>query len=261
MKSALFKLLPYVVGIGFGILLVNPPDFLRSLGAAAYLVMAVLVALLLLVFMGFLLLSQFPADPKMEPVAGATLPSDLQAHLPQFAQAGFKPAGPTLTVGAAPPSLLLSFVHEHEPIYAGLFRTGTVPARVSYYCSSIFEGKRGGLTTSPEPRGGALPAVPGSLRQFFPKAKLAELLGHHRRALAYLATRGISPRSLDGSTFTEDYRRSFARSRRAFLRRPIFTTLVTAWRIFTRSNPCLGAIAQQASIEQQIREVQTGAVD
>ncbi len=78
MKSSVLKLLPYVVGIGLGILLFNPPAFLQGLGALTFVLTAALVLLLFLVFVGLSLLGTYPADLKLEPAADTTLPPDMQ---------------------------------------------------------------------------------------------------------------------------------------------------------------------------------------
>ena len=258
MKNAIMKLMPFVVGGGLGILLFHPPAFLRELGFGAYLVMGLLVAMLFVLFIGFLLLANFPADLRLDAAATATVPAELQTMMSDLINAGFTMAGAPRSVGVAPPALLVPFVHSSDPIYASLFRTGTVPAKVSYDCVSIFEGERGGLTTGPDLAGTFVPGAPGSLRQVFPSAKPAQLLDHHRRGLAYLRTRGIEPRPVSSGTFDNDFRQAMSRGRRAFLQRPILTTLVSVWRSLTRSTPHLGSIEKQSIAEKEIKDIIAG---
>ncbi len=253
MKNTVFKLLPYGVGALLGWLLFSPPDFLHDLGLLAYLVMALFVAALFLTFLGFMMLASFPAHLEVEPAVPASIPPDMQSLIEQWKAVGFVPAGPLLSVGLSPKALLLPLVHAAEPIYASVFRTGVVPAKLSYDCVSVFDGE-GGLTTGPETAGAVIPSSPRSFRQVFPGSPPAALLEKHRRTLAFLAQQGIRARPATAAGFVEDLRAAMVRGRRTLLRRPVFTVAVTAWRILTHTTPHVGLVEEQAVARKQLCE-------
>jgi hypothetical protein len=258
MKNTVLKLMPIAVGVALSILLMNPQQWLRGLGAVGHLGTRALVAVLFLVFIGVLISANMPPDLKSSFLQGAPVPPELQSLAREFQQLGFKPIGPPLQAAITPPAILLGFVREGERTYGSVFRTGTIPAKTSYDCVSIFEGDRGWLTTGPTARGAVLPSSPGSLRQVFPGASAAELFDRHREALRYLHSRGIAPRPLKAGGFQSDLRASMRRQRCAFLSSPVVGTVVTLWRVMRETTPHIGGIEKKAIAEKQIRKILSG---
>ncbi|MCU0291990.1 MAG: hypothetical protein MUF10_08380 [Thermoanaerobaculaceae bacterium] len=252
----LAKVLPALFGILLGWILVNPPAWLEPLGLLRFAVMGVLVLGLLVGFVALQLGRNLPEDVALVPRPGVE--EHLEALTRGCEELGFVRAGPPVEVGVSPPAVLQALVHRQEPVYATVFRTGTLPAVTSMDFVSILHGDRGGLTTNADVRGATLPGEPGSLRQVFPGAGAAELFRRHCEALAWLRSRSLPPRPVSGERFAADFKMAMARQRRAFLAAPLRTALVAIWRSVSGRVPHRGALAQQAIAERQLRQLSLG---
>ncbi len=257
MKNTAAKWLPIGVGVAIGWLLFHPPAFLAPLGPLRHLVMLALGFVLLVAFIAALIAASLPAEVGLAP-AEAEAPAAMQAVVDQLAALGFRPAGPLLRVAISPPATLVGLAHADQPVYATVFRTGTIPAVVSHDFVSILAGFRGGLTTMPDWRGGTLPAGEGGLRQVFPGADPETLFARHLDGLAYLRQRGLSCQPVSTGSFADDFRRSFARQRQVFLRAPLRNALIALARTTFKRVPCMGGLRDQPGAELQIRALQAG---
>jgi hypothetical protein len=177
----------------------------------------------------------------------------IQALAESLHSLGFRQASEPLRVGIKPPAALVPFMHQEQPAWATVYRTGTLPAKVGFDFVSILEGKEGGLTTLNNPQGAVLPAAPGSLRQVFPGAPPERAFAEHCAALAQLGKRGIVFQRPAVPAFASLFCKSSARQRAAFLRSPLRHTLAILWRLLTKDNPHLGSVFGQREAESQIR--------
>lgn len=252
MRDNIFKMLPIVIGVAIGWMIFNPPSWLSALGPLAWVVNLGLCALLLLVLVAFLVLTNLPETLKLEPLPDSDVPPDVRALGEEIAALGFRRAGTALRVMMSPSATLVGYVHEKEPVYATVFRTGTVPAKTSFDFVSILHGDKGGLTTNANPEGAVLPAGDSSLRQVFADAKPEQLFRHHLEGLQWLTSRGIPARPVSDGTFRSDFLNAIGKQRQQFLAAPLRGTLVTFWRAATKSVPFVGPLASQKIAEQQV---------
>jgi len=256
MKDWFFKLLPLAAGALLGWLLFAAPEWLAALGPLRVVVAVALVAVLLVGFVAVQVLASLPADVGLAPVDDRH-PAEMADLVGEYQRHGFRHAG-TYRVAVAPPAVLAALVHEDGRSYGTVFRTGTLPAKTSCDVVSILQGGRGGLTTGPDAAGGTLPPGPGTLRQFFPGASVAELADRHQRALAWLAGQGLPARPVSAGAFQADFKMALARQRRDFLTAPVRNTVVAIWRAATRRVPNLAPLEQQAEAQRQVRDLLTG---
>lgn len=255
MKDLVWKLQPYVIGGLIGWLAFWPPPFTESWGWWRYLVMATLGAL---AFVGSIVLTVLQSLPKnlgFQPLVQPLFDPEIQALAESLYLLGFRQAGEPLLIGVKPAAELVAFLHQEQPAWATVFRTGTLPAKVGFDFVSILEGDNGGLTSLNNPAGAILPAAPGSLRQVFPGAAPERVFAEHCAAVATLAKRGLAFRRPVAGSFPDLFRKSSARQREAFLRAPLRHTLAALWRLLTKNNPHLGPVLGQRATEGQIRQL------
>lgn len=258
MKNLIVKILPYAFGVALGLLLLHPPQWLKDLGAVGYLLQGALAAVTLLAFIGLLLLRALPENVAMTPLPPAPSP-DMDRIGEELASLGFSPVGPAYEVAVSPPARLQAWVHDGQPAYATVFRTGTVPAKVGFDFVSILEGWTGGLTSVNDPAGAALPAAPGSMRQVIRSATPGALFQQHCRALAWVAEQGLRWRRPTAGDFVADFQKAMNRERAAFLRSPLTYPAVALWRVVTRLSPHLGPLEQQRHAAETLDSIRAGA--
>jgi hypothetical protein len=254
-KSLFWKLQPYLAGGLIGWLAFWPPPFTESWGWWRYLVMGSLAGLAFLASILLAVLQSLPQDLALEPLGRPLHDPGIQTLAESLHLLGFRQASEPLLVGTKPPAALVAFLHREQPAWATVFRTGTLPAKVSFDIVSILEGGNGGLTTLNNPAGAVLPAAPGSLRQVFPGAAPERVFAEHCAALAGLGKRGLAFRRPAAAAFPDLFRKSSARQRAAFLRSPLRHTLAILWRLWTKDNPHLGPVLGQRAAELQIRHL------
>lgn len=251
------KLLPIALGLGIAWLLFHPPVFLKELGALGWVLGALGCALLLVLAIAFMIGLNLPADIAVTPL-GRQPDAALAELAARIRALGFADAGPPYEIGMSPPASLVALVHPSDPVYAAAYRTGTVPPVLNFDFVSILDGFRGGLTTNPDVRGATLPPAPGAFRQVFPGGSLEELFRRHLEGVAFLRTRGLSCKRVSAATFVDDFKRSIARQREAFLAAPLRTTLAALVRSVTGRVPEVGPLASQAGVEARLRQVSQG---
>jgi hypothetical protein len=257
MKSAIAKIAPIAIGLALGWLLFHPPAILKELGPIGYLLGAVVCFALLVGFIAAVIGMNLPADVAIAPLHGQP-DMALQSLATRLRALGFADVGPPYEVGVSPPASMMAFVHPNEPIYAAVYRTGTIPAVVNFDFVSILDGFRGGLTSNPDVRGATLPPAPGSFRQIFPGRQVEDIFARHREGVAFLGGRGFSCKPVNGACFVDDFKRALGRQREAFLASPIRTTLAALARTITKKVPDIGPLSGQPKIEERLRELATG---
>lgn len=147
-----------------------------------------------------------------------------------------------MRIDLSPPAILLPLFHQDGRAYGNFFRTTTVPPKTSFDFVSVFEGDRGGLTSTPEPGGASIPAGSGELRQVIVNADIPTLYANHRDALDYLEKRGVRIRAATFEMLVSDVKRSMAERRESFFQTPILNTVATLWRAATKKVPEIGPI-------------------
>jgi hypothetical protein len=257
MKVTALKLLPYLLGLLLAWVLANPP---AGLGPWRHPAAALLVVLALVAFTAVQILMNLPEDVSVEPDPGAAEVPELTRLAAEAEALGFERVG-GFRVGVAPPARMVVGVHRGERSYLAAYRTDTIPSKTVVDFVSIFEGERGGLTTTSAAEGVALPAAPGSLRQAIPGASLTACWQRHREALAWLSGRGLRARAAMASSFLGDFKASFRRQRAAFLARPLRTTAVAFFRIAMRTSPEVGPLMSRRGIEDAVERVRSRLPD
>ncbi len=248
---------PILLGLVLGWLIVNPPEFLGASPMVRIGATLVLVAVALLASIVALAAGSLPADPEIavapeEPLTG------MQHLVSAYQTLGFFPAGPPVKVEIKPPAVLLPLFHQEARTYGSVYRTTTMPPKVSYEFVSILEGDRGGLTTSPALEGASMPAAPGELRQVFPKADPAALYRYHLDAIAFLEKRGLRMRQVAVHTFVNDVKSSMVEKRQTFFKAPVTNSLITLWRVATKQVPETGPLQAQVGAQKVIEDLIVG---
>jgi len=257
MKDSIAKFLPFVVGGIIGWLLFNPPQWLAPRGPLRTVVLVATALVLLVAFIVYSISTSIPADVGLTPHSGP-VDASIAGYAEKMRTLGFVEAGTPCRVDIKPAVTLVPFVHASEPVYATVFRTGTVPAVTAFDFVSILDGFRGGLTTSADPRGGTLPAGRGEFRQIEAGAGVERAYRLHLEGVSWLRSRGLQAKRVSGQEFTADFKKALARQREGFRRAPIRYALVSLWRAASRRHPYNGSLAGQPVAERQVRELQTG---
>lgn len=257
MKDGIAKYLPFVVGGVIGWLLFHPPQWLGPAGPYRTLLMVAVGFVLLVAFIVYVIAAGVPADVALSPCAGAVDPG-IARYGERLKALGFVEAGPLLRVEIKPAATLLPFVHASEPVYATVFRTGTVPAVLSFDFVSILDGCRGGLTSSADPRGATLPAGPGAFRQVVAGAGMEAVFRLHLEGVAWLCARGLAAKRVSAQDFAHDFKAAVRRQSEGFRRAPVRHALIALWRTVSRRHPHDGPLSRQPAAESQARALQAG---
>ena len=257
-QESVWKYLPIIIGVAIGWMLFNPPGFLRELGAISYLIMILIGFAALLIFCGFLIHANLPKDVVIRRSTSAAIPGEMTKLSDDFKALGFTQASDVpLIVNIAPPATVIPFVNEKERLYGSVYKTETIPSKITFDFVSIFEGNRGGLTSGALPEGSAMPSL-GSLKQVFLRENVRNIYEKHRQAILYLQGKGIQCRSISPQTYERDLRESILRLRKSFLASPVLFTLTVLWRAVTKKTPHMGPIQAQQIAQQQIKDIISG---
>lgn len=246
-------MLPVILGIGLGWLIFHPPDWPAPKGAAGILAAGLILFAILVASIVFQIGLTLPKGIILAPYAGPVDPS-MNEFIRAIKDLGFLETGPPMIVGIRPPALLAAFVHPGEPVYATVFRTGTIPAATSYDFVSVFEGLSGGLTTSTNWRGGTMPAGPGAFRQIIKGAGPKEAFEAHLAGLRWLGDRGFPIKRISAGTFAADFTRSLGLQREAFRKSPVKFAVVGLWRTVSKRLPETGLLPAHKGAEARARE-------
>ena len=253
MKSGIMKFLPIVFGLGLGYLLAVGGSSSRfGPGWLFPLIVPAVALLAFLLFVVFLVTQALPREAAMTPLDSLPADEGMQAHLAALQRCGFRPAGPALRVEVNPAATAVPLVHGTEPVYALVFRTGTLPAVVGVDLFSILDDDRGGLTTNPDRRGGTFPGDAGMFRQILPGAEVPALMEYHQQAMRFLESRGLRFGPARPERFPELFRKSVLRQRKVFFRSPLVNLFTVIWRSVTLQSPYLGPLAGQKGVEAQV---------
>ena len=243
-KANLLKVFPYLFGFALGWLLMNPPECFRALGAARYLVVALLCFGLLVGVLMMLISANLPADLQVTPAPDLPL-GDLQPLADQVLALGFAAAGPPLRVGVSPPGIILPYCHDAWATYAMIFKTGTVPAKISYEFVTMLEKDDGSLTSSAAAAADVFPLMPGERRQVFPDATVEALFQQHAAAVTWLHDQGHYRRAVNPETFIPDMKAAFAKKRKHFFSSPLRMTLSVLVNSAAKKVPHRGPLSEQ----------------
>jgi hypothetical protein len=257
MKDGISKFLPFIVGGFIGWLLFNPPAWLAPLGPLRPVIMVAAALALLLAFIVYSISASVPADVGLAPYAGPIDPG-ISVFAEKIKALGFVKAGPPLRVDVKPAATLVPFVHASEPVYATVFRTGTVPAVTSFDFVSILDGFRGGLTTNADPRGGTLPAGPGAFRQIVSGGGIEPVYRLHLGGVAWLRSQGLAAKKVSAQEFAFDFKKAMAIQHEGFRSAPVRHAWVALWRTVSKRQPHNGPLAGQPAAAAQARRLQFG---
>lgn len=257
MKDGIAKFLPFVVGGVIGWLLFHPPQWLGPEGPLRILLMAAVGFVLLVAFIVYVIFASVPVDVAVAPHAGPVDPGTAR-YGERLKALGFAEAGPPLRVEIKPAVTLQPFVHASEPVYATVFRTGTVPAVTAFDFVSILDGCRGGLTSNADPRGATLPAGPGAFRQVVAGAGVEAVFRLHLEGVAWLRGRGLAAKRVSAQDFVQDFKAAIRSQGEGFRRAPVRHALIALWRTVSKRHPHDGPLSRQPAAESQVRALQAG---
>lgn len=247
MKLALNVLVVVLIAALIGWLLVFPPLVAGSTVPARVLVWSLIIASGLMVLFVYAVLAAMPRDMTLEPIDAHAANAEMMGRMDEAEAEGFVLAGPVLKVGMPFATALVPMVHRDGHAYATFF---TIQAgkssKTSFDIVTLFDGDAG-LTTNTDPAGACNPASPGSFRQVFPEADIAQLMAHHRASVAWLQREGAVAAQHTPDAFENDIRRAINKSRDTFLQNPLGYTVVAVWRTITKTTPHIGPIADQRS--------------
>lgn len=245
MKDLAGKLAPYLIGIVIAAFLMSGPGALESLGLLRYLVVGLIALAGLLLFLALVVHASLPSRLILEPVTRWSGSGEAEIRVRELKELGFDSAGPIYRVPTTPAALLQPLVHRTEPIYATVFRTGTLPAKVGYEMVSLFDRDPGGLTSVVDPAAVVLPVPPWVLRQVIVGATANRLLEAHREAMAYIAGADKAWKTVSAASFEHDFSEAMTAQRRFFISSPVSHVVVSLWRSVTRRSPHIGPISGQ----------------
>jgi hypothetical protein len=257
MKNFLAMILPIAVGAGLGLLLFHPPSWVTPSGPGGFLVAGGIVFILLIVFIAISMAASIPAQVRLRPIEGLADPSVLSL-VRELKELGFVEAGGPYLVEIRPAAALVPFVHLREPVYATVFRTGTLPAATSYDFVSIFEAAPGGLTTTSNWRGGTVPGGPGEFRQILKGAGFRQVYETHLEGIRWLRDRGLRAKDVSADSFTDDFLQALGRHRRHYRSTALKSAVISFWRTFSRKGPDSGILASQKCAEGRARAFLAG---
>jgi hypothetical protein len=257
-QGSVWKYLPGIIGLLIGLMIFNPPGFLHRFGGASYLLMVLFAVFAVFAFSVIIIHKNLPTDLTIRRSTNTALPGEMTKLSEDFKSLGFVQASEVpLIFGIAPPAVVIPFVNEPERIYGAIYKTDTMPPRISFDMVSIFEGDRGGLTTGVLAEGAAMPTR-GSLKQVLLRANVSTVYEKHRQAINYLKGKGILCKAVNPQSFEKEMRASIIRLRKSFLASPLIFTLTVIWRAATKKTPHLGPIQNQDGAQQQIQQIVAG---
>ena len=244
MRDLFFKILPYAMGCAIGLLMFFPPAFFETFGIWRPLILGVLVAVAILASSGAILAMSLPQNPVIERVAEVP-PAQAAALIASLHELGFESVDQPLRVDLRPPAIVWMLVHREFGCWSTVYRTSTVPQKVSYDIVTIFAGGSGVLTSVPDPGAAVFPLNKGSYKQGLNGAAPRELLMFHLAAQDYLAKRGARFETPVLSGIDAKIRKALMEQRRAVMANPVKAAALLWWRVATKSSPHMKPLAEQ----------------
>jgi len=242
------------IGGLIGILLVNPPEFLRSIGWQGYLVIPALCLLLYIFFPGYAFVRSVFRKFELIPLDKQINRRDIQTLMDELSSLGFTQAGPALDLPSYA-AIIVPFVHEDAATYCTILRFNIGFGKTTFAFSSIMEDNLSGLSTFRERAIAFEPRPACVFYQGFPGANMPPLFRHHLRGLEYLQMYGFNTRAVGYDTFVEDEMNGQV-LRKKFLRSNLNRhTLVFVWRFLTRRGPYLGSLDKQKIAQKNLLEL------
>jgi hypothetical protein len=262
MRNLVYKLLPYAVGTIFGLLLTFPPAWLIALGPWRYLILAAMVGVGMLGFVGFQMAIGYRDDIAVEPLAQAdTTPPAVAALLESYRALGFELVDSPVRVHMRPPAQLWMLSNRELYCWGSIFATGHIQQAIGYDFYSTLEGECGDLTSGANWMAGTMPLDARDFKQILNGAPPAQLLAFHREAQQMLAARGVrfAPPRLPAGGIREILRKSNASKRRLIASNPLKAAVLVLWRVMNKTSPYLGSITTQKTTEVKLRRLLAGA--
>jgi hypothetical protein len=255
MRKALWKILPIVIGVTFGLFLANPPQLFRAWGWPGWLIIpGCFLSLIFILMPGYLFTKMIFKDVTLIPVERDLRRKDIRDLAEQFWKFGFRPAGAALSE-PSPPGQIIGFVREDIAVYGAIIRAEAGFGRTTFGFFSVLGEWPLGLTTFREKGAAVSPRAPGNFCQIFPRLDMPELLLKHIQGLEFLHSNGIITRTLTGDKFAEDQLLG-AQKQREYLRKDWFRNVAKfVWRLGSRINPYSNPIEKQQEPINYIRQV------
>jgi hypothetical protein len=204
---------------------------------------AALLTLLSWVWMGLQLRRALPEQPRLEPAPNAEISPRMRELDEAVRGLGFRSVMSPARVATRPPTLMLVYLHESEPVYASVERvhhSGDEHVALSF--ATELDGGERGLESTDFESAGLVPKSPAVFFQILPGLDAPRLLEFHRRALAELATRGHKASRAREDRMERTLIRAWNRERE-FLRESAFRHAAgMLWKISTRNPGPVGPL-------------------
>jgi len=254
MKKFFLKYFCFFVWGLLGFLLVNPPEFLRSIGWQGYLVIPGLCLLLYICYPAYAFIRSIFKEVELKPVDKRIDRRDILTLMDMLTSLGFTQAGPALEV-SSPLGIIMPFVREDVATYAAIVRVEVGFGKTTFAFSSILDENVGGLATVREHASSMEPSPAGSFRQVFPKDDIQSIFQHHLRGLEYLQRYGLNTRAVGRDTFVEDEKRAITLRKKFLSSNLVRHTLIFIWRFLTKRSPYGGPVERQKIAQKNIHEL------
>jgi hypothetical protein len=253
MKKFFWKYAPLIIGLLMGFLIINPPEFLRTIGWQGYLVLPVLFLLLLFTFFpGYVFVRSVHRKFELIPLEKQTNRRDINILMDELNSLGFVQAGPALDLPGFV-AIIVPFVHEDAEVYCTIIRSYAGVGKTTFAFSSIFDDDSGGLTTFREHLSAMEPRPAGSFRQVFQVGDLKSNFQHHLKGLEYLQKYGLNTRQINSETFVDDETKAVMGRNKFLQSNLVRNTIIYVWRFLIRRTPYGGPIEKQKDAQKSLR--------
>lgn len=237
-------------GIGYGFL--SASGALTAIPTGVFALLGVAVALFAVLAVA--ILANLPKTLKWTDITPDDLHPSHRSITERVAALGAMPIRDPMRVHLLPQATLVPLFLPNENILAATYRSHSSPPVLVVEYFTNLNDKRGYLSTVNVVAGDALPRGPGDFRQAFPKVDVAELLQHHRDALAWLREQGVRDDRLETAKdkFEQHFIEGMRRQRGVFMQAFVRNTFRTVYRATSKRVPGRGPIQSQRDTPKRI---------
>ena len=139
MRDLFFRILPYVMGGGLGLLIFDPPSFFEAFGIWRPVILLLLFVIGALAATGVTIAASLPANPVIERVTELP-PPEAAGLISGLHELGFESVDPPLRVHIRPSGVIWTLVHREFGCWASVFCTGTLPRKVGFDIFTLLAG-------------------------------------------------------------------------------------------------------------------------
>jgi hypothetical protein len=204
---------------------------------------AALLTLLGWIWTGLQLRRALPRDARPHPDPEAEISPRMRELDEAVRGLGFRSVMGPARVATRPPTLMLVYLLESEPVYASVEQVhhrGDEHVALSF--ATELDGGERGLESTDFESGSLVPKSPAIFFQILPSLDPPRLLEHHRRALTELEKRGHLASPATEERLEDALVRGLARERDFLNGAALRHAAVMLWRVASRSRSHLGPL-------------------